>query len=121
MSLLRKLASGKGEEDDEIKSIVDNINNVLTTRRGYGFFLQDFGISDHHHLSSCNDIAAIIIKEVKENIETFEPRIEVIEVTNINDEPFSRLSFSIDCLIRDNARPLKLFLDPILGCYEDVS
>lgn len=117
MALLRKLASATDEEDD-IKSIVDNINNILTTRRGYGFFLQDFGMSDHHHLSSGNDIAAAIINEIKENIERFEPRVEVIDISDVKDDRLSRLSFLIDCLVHENARPLKLFLDPNIGCYE---
>ena len=56
MALLHKLANDKAE-DDEITSIIDNVNNMLNTKRGYGFFLQDFGLSDHHHLSSCEDIS----------------------------------------------------------------
>ncbi len=120
MALLRKLASDK-IEDDEVNSIIENINNIITTRRGYGFFLQDFGISDHHHLNACSDIAAIIIKELKENIENFEPRVEVVKIVDLKSDGIFRMSFSIDCLIRDNVRPLKLFLDPILGCYEGKS
>jgi hypothetical protein len=41
MALLRKLASNK-IEDDEINSIIENINNILTTRRDYGFFFAGF-------------------------------------------------------------------------------
>jgi len=82
------------------------------------FFLQGFGMSDHHHLNSGSDIAAIIIKELKENIENFEPRIEVTEIVNIADDGISRMSFSINCLMRDNNRSLKLFLDPVVGCSE---
>ena len=120
MALLRKLASNK-IEDDEINSIIENINNILTTRRDYGFFLQDFGMSDHHHLNSCDDIAAIIINELKENIKNFESRVEVVDIVNIKNDGDFRMSFSIDCLIRDNGRPLKLFLDPIRGCFETTS
>lgn len=117
MALLHKLASDK-EEDDELNSIIENINNILTTRRDYGFFLQGFGLSDHHHISVSNNIAAIIIDEIKENIERFEPRVEVIEVVDARKDRLSRMSFAIDCLIRDTARPLKLFLDPALGCQK---
>lgn len=120
MALLRKLASNRGE-DDEIESIIENLNNILTTRRGYGFFLHDFGVSDHHHLSSCNDIATIIIAEVKENIESFEPRIEVVEMKVVDGDNIGRLCFTIDCMVRDNEQPLKLFLDPVLGCHEGVA
>lgn len=119
MALLRKLASDKNElAEDEINSIIENINNILTTQRGYGFFLPDFGMSDYHHLSAYIDIVKLTINEIKENIERFEPRVEVINVIDIKNNRLFCLSFTIDCLIRDNAHPLKLFLDPILGCYK---
>lgn len=119
MALLRKLAnSGGTSEEDEIKSIIDNLNNVLNTKRGYGFFLQDFGISDYHHLSSRDDIAETIIHEVSENIKQFEPRVELVKVVDIKDDKLFRLSFRVDCVVRNNARSLKLFLDPLLDRYQ---
>ncbi len=119
MALLRKLAGDKSEtDDDEIASIIDNVNNMLNTKRGYGFFLQDFGLSDHHHLSSCEDISEMITREISENIERFEPRIELINVETIKDDRLFRLSFRIDCVLRNNGASLKLFLDPIRDCYQ---
>jgi len=115
MALLKKISAG---DEDEIQSIVDNLNNLLNTKRGWGFFLKDFGISDYNHLHSRDNIAELAIREVSENIERFEPRVKLVKIVDLeNDEQF-RLSFRIDCMIRENARSLVLFMDPVLERYE---
>ena len=119
MSLLRKLVNVKQKgDDDEIKSIVDNLNNILNTRRDYGFFLKNFGISDHHHLNSSDHIALMVIDEVTQNIKHFEPRVELIDIVTIEDDRLFRLSFRIDCMVRKNSHSLKLFLDPRNDHYQ---
>jgi type VI secretion system protein len=117
MALLRKLA-GDTAEEDEVGSIIDNLNNMLNTKRGYGFFLQDFGLSDYHHLSSCDDIAEMITREIIENIERFEPRLKLIKIEASKENKLSRLSFRIDCVIHNNACSLTLFLDQIRDCFQ---
>jgi predicted component of type VI protein secretion system len=114
MALLRKLAGDLGStEDYEIKSIIDNLNNIFNSTRDYGFFLHDFGISDYRYLSTREDIAKAIIVEVSENIALFEPRVLVNEISSVQDNKLIRLSFLIDAVIRNNGQPLKLFLDPV--------
>ena len=119
MGLLRKLAGGKSNpEDNEIKSIIDNLNNMFNTTRGYGFFLQNFGISDYKYLSTREDIAKAIISEISENIELFEPRIVLNQVVDIQDDKLFRLSFRIDFMVRNKPHSLKLFLDSIDNHYQ---
>jgi len=114
MALLRKLAGDLGStEDYEIKSIIDNLNNIFNSTRDYGFFLHDFGISDYRYLSTREDIAKAIIVEVSENIALFEPRMLVNEISSVQDNKLIRLSFLIDAVLRNNGQPLKLFLDPV--------
>lgn len=119
MALLRKLADDRGHaEDYEIKNVIDNLNNILSSTRDYGFFLHNFGISDYRYLSTREDIARAIIVEVGENIALFEPRILVNEIIYVQDNKFFRLSFIIDAVFRDNGRPLKLFLNPVYDCLQ---
>jgi type VI secretion system lysozyme-like protein len=117
MALLGKLANNQ-DDYDELNSIIKNLNNLLTTKRGYGFFLQDFGLSDYHHLSACTEITAQIIEEIKQIITQFEPRIEVIEVVHIQNDAFERLSFAINCQVRSTNLPLNLLVDPKRGCVK---
>lgn len=119
MALLRKLAGGKGKaEDNEIKSIIDNLNNVLGSKRDYGFFLQNFGLSDYKYLGTSDYIGKALIAEITENIELFEPRIVLNKIEHIKDDKLLHLAFSIDCMVRNKPHTLKLFLDPILDRYQ---
>lgn len=118
MALLRKLANNASEEDDDIKSIIENINTLLNTKRGYSSFLQDFGLSDYHHLSSCMDIAKLIMDEMTDNIARFEPRLEHVTIVATADDSMSRLTFRLDGVLRVNQQPLKLFLEPIGNAYK---
>lgn len=114
MAFLRKLSGDRGQaEGYEIKSIIDNLNNIFNSTRDYGFFLHNFGISDYRYLSTREDIARSIIVEVGENIALFEPRVVVNEISYVQEHKLLRLSFLIDAVLRDNGQPLKLFLDPV--------
>ena len=114
MALLRKLAGHKGQDIAyDIISIVDNLNNILNSTRDYGFFLQNFGISDYRYLSTREDIANAIIKEVNENIALFEPRVIVNGIIQVEEDKVLYLSFVIDAVVRSNGQPLKLFLNPV--------
>lgn len=118
MDLLRKLGN-KGEtgERDLVLGIVDNLNHVLNSKRGFSYFLEDFGISDYNHLSSREDIARAIIREVRENIELFEPRIKLMDIVELPDNSLFRLSFRINCIVRDTSRSLSMIFDPRLDRY----
>jgi len=114
MGLLYKLAGGgRLADNDEMQSIVANINNMLNTTRGYGFFLQDFGLSDYRYLSTRDDIALAIIKEITELLAVYEPRVVLRRVEDVKDHKLSRLSFQIDFVLREQPHSLKLFLDPV--------
>ena len=118
MGLLRKLAGGQGKtEDNQIGSIIDNLNHVLNTSRGYGYFLDDFGLSDYKYLGTREDIERAIIAEVSENIQRFEPRVILKRIESIQDGKLFRLAFRIDCMLLNSPRALTLFLDPAQpGC-----
>jgi predicted component of type VI protein secretion system len=114
MGLLRKLAGVRGNaEDDEIHSILDNLNHMLNTTRDFGAFLHNFGISDYTYLCTREDIAKALIAEISENIALFEPRVALNRIVVNKEDKLLRLSFRIDFVLRDQLHSVKLFLDPI--------
>lgn len=118
MALLRKLVGYKTKPNThDIKDIIDNLNIILNTKRGYGFFLQDFGLSDHHHLRSKEDIAKVMVCEIKENIARFEPRIELLSIEAIEDEQKLHLSFLIDFIVQKSQYSLRLQTDTTRNHY----
>lgn len=123
MALLNKLSGRKSNDtiDEDLRSIVENINHVLSTTRDYGFFLRHFGISDYRYLGTRDGIAEAIISEINENIEHFEPRVILKGVESINEgNKLARLAFRIDCEVRKTGRPFKLFLNPVDNRYQII-
>jgi type VI secretion system protein len=128
MALLRKFARRPElrAENPELDSIIANLNNILNTRKGYGSILRDFGIRDMNEYLSREHIALALIKEVEENIEKFEPRVQLVKITRTDDENPLRLSFQIECRLRDRPQSLEMVMDTLynsvsLGPYQDAS
>ncbi len=119
MALLSKFGdstSGGGKNGD-IQSIIENLNNVLNTKKGYGSFLDDFGIRDMNEYSSRDQLAFVIMEEVKYNIEHYEPRLQLIRISiEDNNDPF-RISFKIECRLRDTQKALFMEFNSIYNDF----
>ena len=51
--------------DRYLASIVENLNNVLNTKKDFGSVLTDMGIRDLNEFRSRDDIATVVVEEVK--------------------------------------------------------
>jgi type VI secretion system lysozyme-like protein len=108
MSLFNKYADSPtaGSKDRYLKDIIENLNYMLNTKRGFGSFLPDFGIRDMSECSSRDHLAAVIMEEVKYNIEHYEPRLQLVKIsTEKTNDPF-RISFKIECRMKDTQKAL---------------
>ena len=119
MALLRQLMQGfLPTESDEVNSIIDNLNNILNSKREYSYFLPDFGVSDYNHLTSRQDIAEAVIADVIENIEKFEPRLKLLKIEEAKSGEGFELSFKINCMVDKKALSLTLLMDPVQESYQ---
>lgn len=109
--------SESGEAASEAEDIVNNLNNILNTKRGFGSFLPEFGIRDLNEFGSKGHIAATIIDEVVENITNYEHRVEVVAMNTINDPNPFRIAFSIECVIKNNRQTLRMVFDSIQNSF----
>ena len=105
-------------ENPELVSIIDNLNNILNTKREYGSFLADFGIRDLNEYTSQDHIATAIIDEVKENIEKYEPRVEIINISRSEDRNPFHIAFNIECEVRKNAQSLHMIFDSVFNSVQ---
>ncbi len=105
------------KEGDEIRSIIENLNNMLNTKKGFGFFLKGFGIDDMNQYTSKSHIGTALMEEIRYNIEHFEPRLKVnnIQVED-DDKPFS-ISFKIECTIKQTSKALHMEFDSIYNGF----
>lgn len=119
MALFREEATAKinNSSDVELQKIVANLNRVLNTKRGYGSFLNDFGISDLNEFTSRDVLIIRIMEEVKRNIELYEPRLMLVNIAvKENQDPF-RISFDINCILKDTKKALVMEFNSVYNNF----
>ena len=110
-------SAANGDSQSLIKSIVDNLNHVLNTKKGYGSFLADFGIRDMNEYSSRDQLAVAIMQEVQYNIEQYEPRLQIISIAiEDNKDPF-RISFKIECRLKETQKALLMEFNSVYNDF----
>lgn len=114
MALFNKFDTKRGgSESPELDAIIENLNNILNTKKGFGSSLPDFGIRDMNEYTSREHISQAVIEEVRYNIEKYEPRLELVNIEVGEDGGLFNLSFRIDCIVRQNKETLKMIFDSV--------
>lgn len=119
MSFLDKFTqkvSVSGEEQ-LLKSVIANLNNLLNTKQGYGSFIDDFGIRDMNEYSSYQQLAAAIMEEVRINIEKYEPRLEFNSIALVGGSASFRIAFKISCKLRESQQSLFMEFNSVANDY----
>ena len=75
------------------------------------------GIRDLNEFRSQQDITSVVIEEVRKNIEQFEPRVELVDISPQPTESIFVLSFKIDCIVRKNAQSLQMVFDTFFSKF----
>ncbi len=84
MALFEKFDYGKKSKylsNLPLENIVDNLNNILNTQKHYGSFLNELGVNDFREHQISDEFIPKLIDEIKSNIEKFEPRLKIQEIT----------------------------------------
>jgi type VI secretion system lysozyme-like protein len=103
--------------DRYLASIVENLNNILNTKKDFGSILSDMGIRDLNEFRSRDDIAAMVMEEVKKNIEKYEPRVKLVQIKPETTESSFVLSFKIECIVRQNEESLVMVFDTLFSKF----
>lgn len=110
-------SSTPGRSDQDLQGIIENLNNVLNTKKGYGSFLEGYGIRDMNEYSSRDHLALAIIDEVTYNIEQYEPRLQLVSISlEDNDDPF-RIAFKIECRVKETEQSLFMEFDSVYNGF----
>ncbi len=121
MALFEKFKSQHQKENGiqrEIENILDNLNNVLNTKKGYGYFLKDFGIKDLNQYTTKDHIVSAVMEEIRNNIEKFEPRLELNRIILLENKDVFCISFRIECTLKNSKHALEIEFDSV---YKDFS
>ncbi len=107
MSLLNKFRSIIAKKD-LTEEIIENICDLLNTKKGYGTFQSDLGIDSYIHTGTDNILHKKIIEEIERCITKYENRIQIEEITPLdNPNPFF-YSFVIKCKIQKVPHALRI-------------
>lgn len=99
-----------GGEETELESIVRNLGYILSTKRRAGSFLRDFGISETGYRTP-EEMVTQLGQEIRENIEKYEPRIEVEDIEETYDAA-NRPTLAIHCIVKETGQALDVRFDP---------
>ncbi len=101
------------KKTSEINSVIANLNYVLNTKKGFGFWREGYGIGDYNEYKARNKIVKTLIEEIRENIAIYEPRVRLDDISEVaSDSPF-RLRFQMKGTFLDDSRPVFLIVDAL--------
>lgn len=111
-------ASGQGTRRSPIEGILENLKDLLNTKREYGSPLPDYGIRTLTEYYSREYIARAVIQDVRECIERYEPRLTLHEIVLNEDKTPFRLSFTVRCSLRNESELLHVSFDTLLHTFD---
>jgi phage baseplate assembly protein W len=86
----------KPPELDEVERDVErNLRHILSTRRGYGYFVRDYGISD---INLTAELVEKLKDEIQETVTLYEPRVEVLSINEHHDDDGAHVVLKIRVL-----------------------
>jgi predicted component of type VI protein secretion system len=112
ISTEKRRISNENHED-----IIQNLNNILNTKKNYGSVLDNFGIRDLNEFYDKEGIIKVVIEEVCENIEKFEPRIDIVNITNKDSKNIFQLAFTLECRIINTKKSLDMVFDTVFNSF----
>ncbi len=118
MFLHRKFLGGKPLSLAD--SVRANLRHVLGTRRGTGYFLRNFGLSEVGFKTPEHWVATLLV-EVRENIRLYEPRVEIVRVEEDFDDDGQRSKIVVELALRGEGDRLDLVFDLQRGALDVVA
>ncbi len=107
MGLLSKFRKQKKQSNYK-EEILENLNDLLNTKMGFGSYPKDLGLDSYIYLGSDRKIVLQIIADIKTCLEKYEKRIHQLEVIHVPSENHFFVSFVIKCKI--DSRPCSFHL-----------
>lgn len=101
---------GDGGEISETDDIVRNLGHVLRTKRGCGYFLSSFGLSDAGYRTP-EEMIMRLTAEIAENVRLYEPRVQMIDVDEEYDDGGNRARLVVRLRLRSKADKLGIVID----------
>jgi phage baseplate assembly protein W len=99
-----------GALDDEEADIERNLQLVLSSKRGCGYFREDFGLSDTA-FRTAEEVVETLTREIKKNIEEYEPRVSVVRIREAYDDDGLKVRLEVVLARRSNGGQMCMAMD----------
>jgi phage baseplate assembly protein W len=93
-----------------LEDVMQNLRWIFSTRRGSGYFLEDFGIGDVGFRTPAEMVVSMT-DEIRQNIRVYEPRVEVIDIDEDWDDNGKRPKLVLRLRLRDQKEKLEVVVD----------
>lgn len=112
-SFLDKFSGSRAGSRDDLTLVLRNLEAVLNTWQGYGFFKQDFGLGEYTGKRGTRALVETLSAEIQREIEQHEPRLKDVEVTLKGRDATLWLHFDLTATLNDQPVELRLFFDTV--------
>jgi phage baseplate assembly protein W len=109
-----------GRETSEIDDVLRNLSYVLGTKRGTGYFLENFGTSDIGFRTP-EEMVVALTSEIRENVRLWEPRVEVIDVDEDWDDAGRRTKLVVRMRLRGGKEGVHVVVDLAKRSFDVVA
>jgi phage baseplate assembly protein W len=99
-----------GAKVDEAEDIQRNLGFILSTKRGCGYFLPSFGLSELTFRTPEEAVTKLTL-EIQENVSLFEPRVELVKVDEVYDDDGLQVKLVAILRPRKGDKLLRLVVD----------
>ncbi|EYF05018.1 GPW/gp25 family protein [Chondromyces apiculatus] len=99
-----------GSAVSEAEDVVRNLRHVLGTKRGAGYFLRSFGLTDVGYRTQ-EEMVVTLMTEIEENIRLYEPRVELVDMDEGYDDDGGRAHLEVRLRLRSTEERLALVVD----------
>lgn len=110
MGILDRFSEG-GAKISNLESILENLNCILNTKKGFGSLIEEFGVGDYNAFKGRREIVTTLVAEIEENIARYEPRVCIESIKEVDSELSNRLRFEMKCRILNTPKPLFINFD----------
>ncbi|HEY6880498.1 MAG TPA: GPW/gp25 family protein [Polyangiales bacterium] len=93
-----------------LEDVMQNLNWIFSTRRGSGYFLDDFGVSDVGFRTP-SEMVVSMTDEIRQTIRLYEPRVEVVDVDEDWDETTNQPKLILRLRLRERSEKLEVVVD----------
>jgi len=98
-----------------LEHVIRNIEAVLNTKEGFGYFRRDFGLGDYTAKFGGRDMMKVLAEEILEEVENHEPRISGVKLELQGKDNALNLNFVLTGVVNDEPCKLRLRFHTVSG------